>query len=644
MRLMVAFHGGPRGVGAGRQGRCSPEAGVRRFLDVPWQPWLGAVPSKTATTFRVWAPKASALSVRVVDGPTAALTADGEGYYSATLEGVRPGSRYLYRFPDGRERPDPASLSQPEGVHGPSEVIDLAAIAPKSKGPGTELRRLVFSEIHLGTFTARGTAESAVGRFRDLREAGFTAVEVMPVAAFPGARNWGYDGVAAFAAHSAYGGPAGLARLVDGAHAEGLCAFLDVVYNHFGPEGNYLGEFGPYFTSRHKTPWGDAINYDGDDSRPVRRFVVENALRWVASAGGGFDGLRLDAVHGIVDDSKIHILRELQEAVQREAKETGRTIHVVAESDLNDARLVEPIEKGGYALDSAWADDFHHALHVAVTGESQGYYRDFSSPLADPVDALAVALREGWYYSGRHSPHRGRPHGTPAAHLPGRRFVVCAQNHDQIGNRARGERLSELTTPGGLRVAAALVALSPSLPLYFQGDEWGATEPFLYFVSHSDPALVEAVRKGRREEFKSFQDFGGEVPDPDAEETFLRSRIDWGKRSAREGQAALRWHTALLALRRDHPALRDDRRDALDARAQGQALVMRRVNEGKVVAVVALFAEEQSSVDLGETGWRILLDSGAPSFRVSEDAEPARLDGSMLRLCGRHAVVLEKVA
>ncbi|MFL5365484.1 MAG: alpha-amylase family glycosyl hydrolase, partial [Myxococcales bacterium] len=237
MRLTVAFRGGPRGVGAGRQGRCSPEAGVRRFLDVPWQPWLGAVPSKTATTFRVWAPKASALSVRVVDGPTAALTADGEGYYSATLEGVRPGARYLYRFPDGRERPDPASLSQPEGVHGPSEVIDLAAIAPKSKGPGTELRRLVFSEIHLGTFTAGGTAESAVGRFRDLREAGFTAVEVMPVAAFPGARNWGYDGVAAFAAHSAYGGPAGLARLVDGAHAEGICAFLDVVYNHFGPEG-----------------------------------------------------------------------------------------------------------------------------------------------------------------------------------------------------------------------------------------------------------------------------------------------------------------------------------------------------------------------------------------------------------------------
>jgi maltooligosyltrehalose trehalohydrolase len=584
------------------------------------------------------------LSVRIVDGPTAAMTADGDGYFTATVEGIRAGARYLYRFPDGRERPDPASLGQPDGVHGPSEVVDLAAIAPSSRGPGTELRRLVFSEIHLGTFTPGGTAESAVRRFRDLRDAGFTAVEVLPVAAFPGNRNWGYDGVLPYAAHVAYGGARGLSRLVDGAHAQGLCAFLDVVYNHFGPEGNYLGEFGPYLTSRHKTPWGDAINYDGEDAAPVRRYIIENALRWVSSAGGGFDGLRLDAVHGIVDDSKVHVLRELQEAVQREARETGRTIHVIAESDLNDPRLVEPVEKNGYALDAAWADDFHHALHTALTGESKGYYRDFAKPIVDPLDALVIAIREGWYYSGRHSEHRGRKHGTPAAHLPGRRFVVFAQNHDQIGNRARGDRLVELTSPGGARIAAALTALSPGLPLYFQGEEWAAPEPFLYFVSHGDEALVEAVRKGRREEFKSFGDFGGEVPDPQAEETFLKSRIGWERRSSREGQAALRWHTALLALRKEHPALQDDSRDALEVSTEGRGLLLRRFNQGKVLALAVLFSEEQRPLELGGSGWRILLDSGAPSFRVSEDALPARLEGNVLRLCGRHAVVLEQAA
>src|SRR6266849_5615593 len=442
---------------------------------MPWQPWLGAVPGRGGTSFRVWAPRTSSLEVKIVDGPTARLRADGEGYYAATLEGVRPGARYVYRFPDGRERPDPASLLQPEGVHGPSEVVDLADLAPRSRGPQHPLQRLVFSEIHLGTYSREGTAGGAARHLPELSEAGYTAVEVMPVAAFPGARNWGYDGVDLFAAHPAYGGPAGLARLVDAAHARGLSAFLDVVYNHFGPEGNYLGEFGPYLTSRHRTPWGDAVNYDGPDSGPVRRFVIENALRWVASAGGGFDGLRLDAVHGIVDDSPVHLLRELNDAVQREARETGRAIHVIAESDLNEARLVEPPERGGYGLSAAWADDFHHALHVALTGESSGYYEDFAPPGIEPLDALVSALRSGWHYGGAYSKQRGRKHGTPGAHLSGRRFVVAAQNHDQIGNRARGERLAALTSPGGLRVAAALTALSPALPLFFQGEESTAT-------------------------------------------------------------------------------------------------------------------------------------------------------------------------
>jgi maltooligosyltrehalose trehalohydrolase len=607
---------------------------------MPWQPWLGAVPGPHGTSFRVWAPRANTLEVKIAGGPTARLRADADGYHTATLEGVRPGARYVYRFPDGRERPDPASLLQPEGVHGPSEVVDLGPLAPRSRGPQHALQRLVFSEIHLGTYSREGNADGAAQHLPEVAGAGYTAVEVMPVAAFPGPRNWGYDGVLLFAAHAAYGGPTGLSTLVDAAHAQGLSAFLDVVYNHFGPEGNYLGEFGPYFTSRHKTPWGDAVNYDGPDSAPVRRFVIENALRWVSSAGGGFDGLRLDAVHGIVDDSPVHLLRELNDAVQREARETGRAIHVIAESDLNDARLVEPPERGGYGLASAWADDFHHALHVALTGESSGYYEDFAPPVIEALDALVSALRSGWHYGGAHSKHRGRKHGTPGAHLPGRRFVVAAQNHDQIGNRAQGERLTALTSPGGLRVAAALTALSPALPVFFQGEEWAAPEPFPYFVSHGDPALALAVRKGRRDEFKAFS-WAGEVPDPQDEQTFLRSKIDRSHRDGAAGRAALRWHRDLLSLRREHPALQDDRREALEARRDGAALVLRRWNAGKEVAIVALFSEEERDVALPQGQWRALLDSGAPPYAVP-GAKPARLDRGMVRLCGRHALVLER--
>ena len=627
-----------------------------------WTPWLGAVPDRKAKSvgFRVWAPRAKSLEVHVLGGSgaretRAALAADGEGYFTASIENVPVGARYFYRFPDGSERPDPASLLQPEGVHGPSEVVELASIAPRRKGPGTPLSKLSFCEIHLGTFSETGTAEGAAGHLGELVEAGYSAIEVMPVASFPGERNWGYDGVQPFAALAAYGGPAGLARLVDGAHERGLAAFLDVVYNHLGPEGNYLGQFGPYFTSRHKTPWGDALNFDGDDAGPVRRFFVENALRWVASAGGGFDGLRLDAVHGIVDSSpeagRIHILREINDAVQKEARETGRTIHVIAESDLNEKKLVEPAgsgAQGGYGLAAAWADDFHHGLHVALTGETGGYYADYAAPHTDPIAALATSIREGWYFSGNHSPSRKRPHGTKAAHLPGSAFVVCAQNHDQIGNRAAGDRLVSLTSIGGQRVATALVALQPSLPLFFQGEEWGAPEPFLYFVSHGDPGLVEAVRKGRREEFAGFASFGGEVPDPQAQATFDKSKLDWKHRSSAAGRAALQWHRALLQLRREHPALQDDAHESVHARplqdANVRGLVLTRRCGGREVALVCAFDEGPCTFAsaLPSAGFRVLLDSASPEFGVGGSAKAAVVSGQSVTLCGRHAVVLEK--
>ncbi len=567
-----------------------------------WTQWLGAIPFAGGTRFRVWAPKAAALSVRIVDGPLVPLQGEADGFFTGVADGVRAGARYLYRFADGRERPDPASLLQPLGVHGPSEVVDLAAIAPRRSSPRVPLEKLVFCEIHLGTFTPEGTADAAARFLPELAESLYTAVEVMPVAAFSGDRGWGYDGVAPFAAHAAYGGPAGLARLVDAAHGAGLSAFLDVVYNHLGPEGNYLAEFGPYFTAKHKTPWGDALDF----SLPaVRRYFVDNALRWVAA--GGFDGLRLDAVHGIVDDSPKHILQEIAEAVHAEGG------LVIAESDLNDVKLIE--QQG---LDGSWADDLHHALHVALTGESQGYYGDFK----DPLPKLAAALEHGWFYEGQHKPSFNRAHGTPAAHLPARHFVVCAQNHDQVGNRARGERLVELAGAGGARVAAAVIALQPALPLYFQGEEWGAREPFLYFTSHGDAQLAEAVRKGRREEFKEFA-WQGEVPDPQAPGTFARSKLDRTRKDA----GLLAWHRALLQLRSGHPALQDDARRGVHASIQEETLLLER----GTLLLVASFAKGPWSVQLPPGAFRVLLDSA-----------DARLSSGELSGEGRHAVVLER--
>jgi maltooligosyltrehalose trehalohydrolase len=406
--------------------------------------------------FRVWAPRCRSLAVRIAGAESqvpAPMADAGDGWFEATLDGIGPGTRYVYVLDGVRERPDPAGFALPEGVHGPSEVVDTAAFVWTDGGwQGLSLKDMVLYEIHVGTFTPEGTFDAIIPRLDHLRGLGVTAIELMPVASFPGARNWGYDGVGLFAPQRTYGGPHGLQRLIDACHACGLAVVLDVVYNHLGPEGNYLAEFGPYFTDRYRTPWGQAVNYDGEGSRVVRDFVIANALYWIREYH--IDGLRLDAIHGIFDASPIHIVRELNEAVRRLAHRLGRIVPVVAESDLNDRRVIDSVRKGGYGLAGQWSDDFHHCLHTILTGERKGYYADFGS-----LEQMAKAYTDSFVYEGQHSIFRGRPHGTPAKDLPAERFVVFAQNHDQVGNRAQGDRLHALADFDRVKLAATALLL-----------------------------------------------------------------------------------------------------------------------------------------------------------------------------------------
>jgi maltooligosyltrehalose trehalohydrolase len=427
---------------------------------------------------------------------------------------------------------------------------------------------------------------------------------------FPGARNWGYDGVGLFAPQRTYGGPAGLQRLVDACHARGLAVLLDVVYNHLGPEGKYLAEYGPYFTDRYKTPWGPAINYDGEDARSVREFIIANALYWVGAYH--IDGLRLDAIHGIFDASPMHILRELNQAVQRLARRLGRLVPIVAESDLNDRRVIDPARKGGFGLAGQWSDDFHHCVHTLLTGERNGYYADFGS-----IKQLAKAYTDGFVYDGQYSRSRGRPHGTPTRDIAAERFVVCAQNHDQVGNRARGERLAALVDFEALKLAAAAVLLSPSVPLLFMGEEYGEQTPFLFFTDFEDPALQAAVSTGRREEFAAFG-WAGEVPDPQDPLTFVRSKLTWSVRDQEPHRGLWEYYRTLLAMRRQHPVLGTSAKRRLAARDMDDRtlLIQRRGPEGAAAFFILCLAPNAGKLRLRipPGRWRRLLDSAEERF------------------------------
>lgn len=522
----------------------------------------------------VWAPAAKTvelvtpskrIALRPAAGQDAAAGKDAtSGIWHAEIEDSVPQEGYRFSIDGGEPMPDPRSKWQPDGVHGrsrPVDAVDLRQAHSRNalRFAAKPLRDAVIYELHIGSFTPEGTYAGAQQKLPHLVRLGVTHLELMPVAAFPGRRGWGYDGVDLYAPFCAYGSPRELASFVGACHACGLGVLLDVVYNHLGPDGNYLGRYGPYFTDRYATAWGDAINYDGPLSDAVRRFVIDNALMWLRDYG--FDGLRLDAVHAIFSSGAIHVLEELADAVKKLGAELGRSFVLIAESDLNDPRLVRSTSQGGLGLDAHWNDDFHHALHRFFTGETDGYYADFHG-LTD----VATALRDGYVYQGQYSSHRGRRHGRPPTGVAAHQLVVSAQNHDQIGNRAQGERLSMMLEPAQLKAIAALTLLSPFVPLLFQGEEWGASTPFLYFTDHENQELGRLVAEGRSREFSSFR-WQGAVPNPQEPETFSRSKLDWSELAAPPHAQLYEWHRQLIHLRHARKSSRSKAAVQFDAKA-----------------------------------------------------------------------------
>ena len=529
----------------------------------------------------VWAPFADRVDLVTADGRSP-MRRDADDWWRADVE-LDAGTDYGFSLDGGKGLPDPRSRHQPEGVHGPSRVVELD---PPEAGKGFDLATAVIYELHIGTFTPAGTFAGAEEGLDHLVDLGVDVVEVMPVNQFPGAHGWGYDGVDLYAVHDAYGGPDGFRTFVEACHRRGLGVILDVVYNHLGPDGNHLGRFGPYFTDVYETPWGDAVNLDGRGSDEVRRFFVDNALMWLRDYG--VDGLRVDAVHAFVDRSAVHFLEQLAAEVADLEAETGRRLHVIAESDLNDPRLLWSRDRGGYGLDASWSDDFHHALHAALTGETDGYYADFGS-LAD----VAEALRSVYVYAGRHSRFRGRRHGRPVDALAGTRFLGYIQNHDQVGNRAQGQRIAHLAGPDLQRIGAALVLTSPFVPMLFQGEEWAASTPFPYFSDHQDPELGAAVREGRRAEFAAFGWDPAEIPDPQDPTTFQSAVLDWSELDADPHRGMRDWYRDLIALRRATPDLTDGRLDRVSVEADDDRHTIV-VNRGSIVVAANPSADTRS--------------------------------------------------
>lgn len=586
--------------------------------------------SKGRARARVWAPEAVELAlVLTTSGTRLPLEKTEDGYWHTDTDLLKEGDLYKIVVNGETEVPDPASLSQPEGVHGPSKALDLYRFSWTDNGwSNLPLDQYIFYELHAGTFTPEGTFEGIGQRLDYLKDLGVNAIEIMPVAQFPGSRNWGYDGVYPFAVQDSYGGAEGLQRLVDLCHSKGIAVVLDVVYNHLGPEGNYLGAVGPYFTSKYSTPWGHAINFDDAWCDGVREYFIENALMWF----GDFhiDALRLDAVHAIKDFSPVHILREIKMHTDRLMKETGRTHYLITELDLNDTRFINPLSEGGYGMDAQWIDEFHHALRVTASSDRSGYYSDFNG-----IAHLAKSFRDAYVYDGQFSPHRNKKFGVKADKNPGRQFIVFSQNHDQVGNRMLGERTSELASFEMRKLMAGAVLLSPYLPMLFMGEEWSEPNPFLYFVSHTDEQLADAVRTGRKEEFAAFH-AEGEAPDPMSEETFNQSKLQWELTEQEPFSIMLRFYKNLIAIRKSIPALYGLNRKQMHVNEdeKRQLLLLHRWHEASHIACFMNFSAEPQDITVPhwQQQWKKLLDSAAPEWKGHEEAPAIIAAGETITL------------
>lgn len=574
--------------------------------------------------FTVWAPLHKQVAVKITAPVSQVVPMQPleQGYWQAIADDVAPGARYVYQFEAEADYPDPASRSQPDGVHQPSQVVDPNSFTWTDPGwHNIPLADFIIYELHIGTFMPEGTFEATIARLPRLKELGITVIEIMPVAQFPGDRNWGYDGVYPYAVQHSYGGVDGFKTLVNACHQHGLAVMLDVVYNHVGPEGNYFANIAPYFTSTYRSIWGAALNFDDAYCDGVRNYFLENALYWFHEFH--IDALRLDAIQGIYDLSAKHFLAELAERVKQLAQQQGKSLYLIAESDLNDVRVIRPQEQDGFGMAAQWCDDFHHALHTLITGEQQGYYQDFGS-----CEDLAKSLREGFVYTGQYSRDRDRCHGNSSVIMPAHQFVVYAQNHDQTGNRLLGERLSQLTTFEGLKLSAGAVLLSPFIPLLFMGEEYGEDAAFIYFISHSNQDLIAAIRQSRDNKFKQVG-FDGSSYDPQAVESFQQCKLDWEKQEQGHYKVLWKFYQHLIQLRRSHPALKQLDKQCLQVTAveADHLIIMHRWHEADQVFYLMNFGDRNVTLepDLPTGSWQKLLDSASIDWAGSGSDLPENL-------------------